>query len=245
MEQGKKEIKRILVTFDVDGTLIQSDGTNSNHFFQAFSYAILQVFGIHGTINVIQPHGSTDPAILVNTLVHYGISSEVATEKLPILMSKMTEYAKAHAEDLGKGLEVLPGVESLLQTLSSMDNVIIGLVTGNLEETAWMKLDALGIKKYFSVPHFGGFGSDHMDRGHLIKIAAERAENLYPGKFDSRLHVGDTPNDIIAAECEGALAIGVCTGVFRKEELEQVSNRGAVILQDLCDHKSFINLLVI
>uniref|UniRef100_A0A803M6W5 Uncharacterized protein n=1 Tax=Chenopodium quinoa TaxID=63459 RepID=A0A803M6W5_CHEQI len=194
MEQGKKEIKKILVTFDIDGTLIQSDGTNSNHFYQAFSYAILQVFGIHGTIDVIQPHGSTDPAILVNTLVHYGISSEV---------------------------------------------------TGNLEETAWMKLDALGIKKYFSVPHFGGFGSDHMDRGHLIKIAAERAENLYPGKFDSRLHVGDTPNDIIAAECEGALAIGVCTGIFRKEELEQVSNRGAVILQDLCDHKSFINLLVI
>ncbi|KNA10062.1 hypothetical protein SOVF_147910 [Spinacia oleracea] len=243
MEQEKKEIKRILVTFDIDGTLLQSDGSNSNHFHRAFSYAILQVFGIHGTIDVIQLHGSTDRAILVNTLVHYGIPSEAATEKLPVLMSKMTEYVKAHAKDLGEGLELLPGVESLLQALSSMDNVLIGLVTGNLEETAWMKLDSLGIKKYFSVPRFGGFGSDHIDRGHLIKIAAERAEKLYPGKFDSRVHVGDTPNDIIAAESEGAMAIGVCTGVFGKEELEQVSNGGAVILQDLCDYKNFCSLL--
>lgn len=189
------------------------------------------------------PHGSTDPAILVNTLVHYGVPSEVATEKLPVLMSKMTEYVKAHSKDLQEGLEVLPGVEPLLQALSSMDNVVIGLVTGNLEENAWLKLDALGIKKYFSVPHFGGFGSDHMDRGHLVKIAAERAERLFPGKFDFRVHVGDSPNDIKAAEFEGAFAIGVCTGVFGKEELEQVSNGGAVILQDLCDHESFFNLL--
>ncbi|XP_010682385.2 uncharacterized protein LOC104897241 [Beta vulgaris subsp. vulgaris] len=236
-------MKRILVTFDIDGTMIQSTGANSNHFYLAFSHAFLQVFGIHGTIDVIQAHGLTDRAILVNTLVHYGISSEVATDKLSDLMSKMIEYAKAHAKDLGDGLKVLPGVEPLLQALSSMDNVIIGLVTGNVEETAWMKLDALGIKKYFSVPYFGGFGSDHIDRCHLVNIAAERGERLFPGKFDFRVHVGDTPNDIKAAELGGALAIGVCTGIFGKEELEQVSNGSAIILQDLCDHKSFFKCL--
>lgn len=54
MEQGKKEMKRILVTFDIDGTMIQSTGANSNHFYLAFSHAFLQVFGIHGTIDIIQ-----------------------------------------------------------------------------------------------------------------------------------------------------------------------------------------------
>ncbi|KMS99655.1 hypothetical protein BVRB_1g022220 isoform B [Beta vulgaris subsp. vulgaris] len=96
-----------------------------------------------------------------------------------------------------------------------------------------MKMKGLGIERYFSVPHIGGFGSDHIDRGHLVKIAAERAEKLFPGKFDLRVHVGDRPNDIRAADFGGALAIGVCTGIFGKEDLEQASSGVSVILQDL------------
>lgn len=46
------------------------------------------------------------------------------------------------------------------------------------------------------------------------------------------------PNDIIAAESEGAMAIGVCTGVFGKEELEQVGNGGAVTIAWM---KLFVN----
>lgn len=222
MEEDQKKKKGVLVTFDIDGTLIRSTGPNSNQLHrQAFAHAFLQVFGIDGTIDAIQ----------------------VAVEKLPVLKLKMIEYAKANAKDIGEGLEVLPGVESLLHALSSMDNVFVGLVTGNLEGIAWMKMEGLGIEKYFSVPHFGGFGSDHIDRGHLVKTAAERAEKLFPGGFNLRVHVGDTPNDIKAAEFGGALAVGVCTGVFRKEELEQASSGGAIVLQDLSDHKSFLNFL--
>ncbi|XP_043704575.1 uncharacterized protein LOC122654515 [Telopea speciosissima] len=236
--------KRVLVTFDVDGTLIRSTGPSSNRLHRrAFSHAFLHVFGIEGTIDVIEHHGQTDPAVIMNTLVHYGVPSDVASEKLPVLKSSMIEYAQEHAKDVGEGLEVLPGVESLLQALSSEENVAIGLVTGNLEEIAWMKMEGLGIKKYFTAPNFGGFGSDHIDRGHLVKIAAERGKNLFPGGFDLRVHVGDTPNDIRAGEFGGALAVGVCTGVFSKEQLEQVSTGGAVILADLSDIKGFMMLL--
>ncbi|RWR83761.1 hypothetical protein CKAN_01252900 [Cinnamomum micranthum f. kanehirae] len=236
--------KRILVTYDIDGTLIQSLGTASNRLHRrAFSHAFLEVFGIDGTIDAIQHHGSTDPAVIVNTLVHYGIPSEVALEKLPDLKSKMVEFATQNAKDIGEGLQVLPGVASLLQILSSKENVAIGLVTGNLEDIAWLKMEGLGIKKYFTVPNFGGFGSDHIDRGQLVKIAADRAERIFPRGFDLRVHVGDTPNDIQAAEFGGALAVGVCTGVFTKEELIQASSGDAVILADLADAKAFMSLL--
>ncbi|KAJ4974711.1 hypothetical protein NE237_007885 [Protea cynaroides] len=134
-------------------------------------------------------------------------------------------------------------VESLLQELSSKENVAIGLVTGNLEEIAWMKMESLDIKKYFTAPNFGGFGSDHIDRGYLVKIAAERAEKLFHGGFDLRVHVGDTPNDIRAGEFGGALAVGVCTGAFSKEQLEQASSGGAVVFADLCDIEGFMRLL--
>uniref|UniRef100_A0A7C8Z7L3 Phosphoglycolate phosphatase n=1 Tax=Opuntia streptacantha TaxID=393608 RepID=A0A7C8Z7L3_OPUST len=244
MEEGMKKERRVLVTFDIDGTLIRGAGPNSNQLHrQAFSYSFNQVFGIDGTIDVIQHHGSTDPAVLVNTLVHYGIPSAVAVEKLPVLKSKMVEYAKANTRDILKGIEVLPGVESLLQVLSSKNNVFVGLVTGNLEEIAWMKMEGLDIKRYFTVPHIGGFGSDHIDRGQLVKIAAERAEKLFPARFDLRVHVGDTPNDIKAAEFGEAVAVGVCTGIFTKEDLEQASSGNAIILRDLTDCGSFLNLL--
>ncbi|CAL9111534.1 unnamed protein product [Musa acuminata var. zebrina] len=236
--------RRVLVTFDVDGTLIRSTGSASNHLHrQAFAHAFLRVFGLqNATIEAVQHHGQTDPIILVNTAIHYGVSSNVAAERLPDMKTEMLKYAREHVEEIGEGLEVLPGVASLLDALSS-SNVVIGLVTGNLEEIAWMKMDGLGIRKYFTVPNFGGFGSDHIDRGHLVKIAADRAKELCPAGFDLRVHVGDTPNDIKAAEYGGALAIGVCTGIFTEEELKKSSCGSAIILSDLTDSTTFMNLL--
>ncbi|KAJ4772366.1 Phosphoglycolate phosphatase [Rhynchospora pubera] len=236
--------KRVMVTFDIDGTLIVSTGSNSNRLHrQAFAYALKQVFGINdANIDVIPHHGSTDPAILLNTAVYYGISSDLAAEKLPEMKSKMVEYAINNAKHVGEGLEVLPGVDSLLDVLSS-NNVPVGLVTGNLEDIAWIKMEGLGLRKHFSVPNFGGFGSDNIDRGELVKIAATRAEKLFPGGFDLRVHVGDTPNDIRAAESGGAIAVGVCTGVFSRAELEMASNGTAIMLLDLTDSKGFMHLL--
>ncbi|KAG0490118.1 hypothetical protein HPP92_006981 [Vanilla planifolia] len=238
------EMKRVMVTFDVDGTLIKSTGSSSNRLHRrAFSHAFLQVFGLKdANIDAIKHHGQTDPVILVNTLVHYGIPHDVASEKLPDLKSRMIEYAKEHAHSIGEGLEVLPGVSSLLETLSSK-GVAIGLVTGNLEDIAWLKMEGLGIRRYFTAPNFGGFGTDHTDRGELVKIAADRATALFPDGFGLRVHVGDTPNDIRAAEHGGALAVGVCTGVFVAEELKKASHGGAVVLPDLTDTKTFLKLL--
>ncbi|ERN13600.1 hypothetical protein AMTR_s00049p00054760 [Amborella trichopoda] len=105
-------------------------------------------------------------------------------------------------------------------------------------------MEGLGIRKYFTVPNFGGFGSDHFDRGQLVKIAADRAEKMFPGEIGVRVHVGDTPNDIKAAEFGGALPIGVGTGIFTREELEQASTSGkAAILDDLADISAFMKLL--
>ncbi|KAH0448501.1 hypothetical protein IEQ34_022301 [Dendrobium chrysotoxum] len=182
MGEEEKRKKRVMVTFDVDGTLIKSTGSSSNRLHrQAFSHAFYHVFGLKDvSIDAIQ----------------------VASERLPDLKARMIEYAKEHAQNIGEGLEVLPGVSSLLDALSSKGVAI-----------------------------------------ELIKIAANRANKLYPDGFDLRVHVGDTPNDIRAAENGGALAIGVCTGVFTAEELQKASNGNAVILPDLTNAEAFLKLL--
>lgn len=236
----------VLVTFDVDGTLMQSTGLQANLLHKkAFSHAFLQVFGVEGTIDAIKHHGSTDPMVILNTLEYYGIPQETAAPKLGELKAKMVDYAMQHASEVGEGVEVLPGVRDLLEFLSRQPDVVIGLVTGNLEDIAWLKMEGLGIRQYFSVPNFGGFGSDHSDRGELVKIATARAEQLFPGGFRLRAHVGDTPNDIRAAQYGGAMAIGVCTGIFSQKELREASDgtTPAVFLDNLQNLMSFTNIL--
>ncbi|KAG0608234.1 hypothetical protein M758_8G090100 [Ceratodon purpureus] len=192
-EEGEIMADKVLITFDVDGTLMQSTGLLANQLHKkAFSHAFLQVFGVEGTIDAIKHHGSTDPMVILNTLEHYGIPQETAAPKLGELKAKMVEYAMQHASEVGEGLEVLPGVRELLEVLSRQEEVIIGLVTGNLEDIAWLKMEGLGIRQFFSIPNFGGFGSDHSDRGELVRIAAARADQMFPGGFRLRAHVGDT-----------------------------------------------------
>lgn len=231
-----------LITFDIDGTLVRAVGNHTNRLHKgAFSYAFKQVFGIDGTIDAIHHHGSTDPLVCVNTLFHYGIPKEESEKNIDEIKQKMLEYARENEHEAGDGLEVLPGIPTLLHDLAGRKNVSIGLVTGNLEEIAWMKMNALGIKKCFSVPNFGGFGSDHTERTELVKIAAVRAEKYFDRKFKLRFHVGDTPADIRAAVEGGAHAIGVCTGAFSKEQLlETVRELGATekstILENIYDN---------
>jgi hypothetical protein len=45
--------------------------------------------------------------------------------------------------------------------LSQRDDVIVALVTGNVKEMAWIKMAGLGLLPFFSVPRFGGFGSEY------------------------------------------------------------------------------------
>eukprot|EP00897_Mesotaenium_endlicherianum_P005384 jgi/Mesen1/4874/ME000244S04054 len=235
---------RVLITFDVDGTLMKSVGLDANKLHKrAFSYAFKTVFNVDGTIDAIKHHGSTDQLVALRTLEHYGIPSETAQLQLGRIGEQMLKYAREHAEEVREGLELLPGVEELLATLAAHPQAVVGLVTGNLEEIAWLKMNGLGILQYFSVPNFGGFGSDHVDRGELVKLAAQRATDRFPGEaFRLRVHVGDTPNDVQAAEVAGAIAIGVSTGIFSREELltSSGSPSSLIVLDDLVDKGTFL-----
>lgn len=107
-----------LVSFDVDGTLIRSVGDNANRLHrEAFTEAFRSVFGIDTDIDVVHHHGSTDPLILIKVLEHHGIEKDVAMTTLPLLQTVMSEYFVAHAARAGEGLELLPGVASLLTEL--------------------------------------------------------------------------------------------------------------------------------
>lgn len=235
---------KVLISFDVDGTLIHTVGKDANKLHKlAFQEAWRACFQIDTTLDVIQHHGLTDPLILIKVLQHHGIPTEKAAAKLKEMEAVMIKFYEANADKAGMGLETLPGVKQMLEELMARGDVLTCLVTGNLEPIGWAKMQALGLKQLFSEPHFGGFGSDYCnpenandswkDRAELVRIAAHKAKKLYPGsELDVKWHVGDTPMDVQAAQGGGAEALGVLTGVYSQEVLQE-ANPKSIILKDL------------
>ncbi|PSC72331.1 haloacid dehalogenase [Micractinium conductrix] len=237
-----------LISFDVDGTLTHSVGQRANFLHkQAFTAAFKKVFDLDTHIDVVKHHGSTDALILLKVLTHHGVSQEEAAAKLPDLMAAMVEHYLSNAAQAGEGLELLPGVQALLEALAARSDVAVGLVTGNLEPIGWAKMDALGIRHLFTHPNFGGFSTDYCnpenveqswrDRAEFVRIAASKCEaQLQPGGpgIKAWYHVGDAPMDVQAAVGGGAKAVGVCTGIYTRQELVEAAPE-AVVLDDLND----------
>ena len=96
--------------------------------------------------------------------------------------------------------------------------VSLGLLTGNLERGARIKLDPFGLNSYFP---FGGFGSDHEDRAALAARALEiaRARSGHLIGPERVLVIGDTEHDIAAGLKNEFLAVGVTTGFGSRESM--------------------------
>lgn len=110
---------------------------------------------------------------------------------------------------------VLDGVRELLNELDK-HNVLMGLVTGNLEPIGRDKLRKVSLSQYFKV---GGFGSDDICRSNLVKLAIKKAKENF--SFDGDVFLfGDTPEDIEAGKKAGVKTVGVATGIYSKEQLE-------------------------
>jgi phosphoglycolate phosphatase-like HAD superfamily hydrolase len=96
--------------------------------------------------------------------------------------------------------------------------VVLGLVTGNIEEGARIKLLPTGLWPHFRV---GAYGSDHMDRRVLPSLATRRAHALVGHAFTPTdvVVIGDTPHDIDCARHFGAVAVAVTTGQYTRAQL--------------------------
>jgi phosphoglycolate phosphatase-like HAD superfamily hydrolase len=133
---------------------------------------------------------------------------------------------------------MLEGVLNLLTQLEQ-NGIILGLVTGNLEKIARAKLEKIGIYHFFKT---GGFGSDHINRTNLVKIAIQRAEEQFDfGSHRRVFHFGDAPQDMKAGREAGVVPIGVTTGVFTAEQL--TSAGAEKVIPDLKNADDILQML--
>jgi phosphoglycolate phosphatase-like HAD superfamily hydrolase len=135
---------------------------------------------------------------------------------------------------------VMPGIRELLPLLDARDDVFLGLLTGNFEQAARIKLEHFDLWRYFKC---GAFGDDAADRNALVPFAVERARGCGFDRieYSDVIVVGDTPNDVACANAVGAMPIAVATGSYT---VDQLRNTGAaIVLDDLSDTDAVMKLI--
>ncbi len=201
-----------LLLFDIDGTLVDTGGKGMN----ALRKTAVEVFGSDGP--PLDLAGSTDLGIISNLYLHFEV--EPSEERTHRFFEIYHQHLKASLEsDLAEG-RVLDGVMEWLEELALHRHAQLGLLTGNTELGAEIKLRHYGLHHHFP---FGAYGSDRADRNLLGHIALERAFAVTGKKFtpEQTLIIGDTPKDIACAHAIGARCLAVATGHFTAEQLEK------------------------
>lgn len=210
------------VLFDIDGTLLDMRGVGR----QSFVRALETTFGLKDNLTYINFAGNTDLNVLQQVMAHHDrpLTQDDCNrfhQQLPLELA-----AAAHQAEL----VLYPGVRELLERLSVDPGVLLGLVTGNVEACAWIKLQQFDLHNHFVL---GAFGDEHADRNEIARLALKRVlARMAPGQtMKACFLVGDTPNDINAAHAIGAVAVAVATGKFTPEMLKAAG--ADVVLSDL------------
>jgi phosphoglycolate phosphatase len=216
-----------LVLFDIDGTLITSRGAGR----RAMRTALERVFGAAGGIDQYDLRGRTDTRIVHDVMGALGWEPARVKERLDDFFEA---YLGGLTSEIGDGRHVvtLPGVSAVVARLAQSAGALLGLVTGNIEEGARIKLLPTGLWPHFRV---GAYGSDPMARRRLPSLAARRAQALvgYPFAATDVVVIGDTPHDIDCARACGAVAVAVTTGQYTRDEL--LAERPDHLFDDLAD----------
>ncbi len=201
------------VLFDIDGTLLVTGGAGAIAWQRAFR----ELHGIDADIEEHTHAGMTDPEIAAIVFREVIGRDGSDAERAEAIAGYLSHLADAVAES--DGYRVMPGIEELLPRLTHA-GVLLGLVTGNIEAAAHIKLARADLNRFFA---FGGYGSDSSDRTELTKRAVERGGTVAGVPLDptATIGVGDTPRDVSACHGAGIRVVGVATGSYTVEQLAE------------------------
>ena len=199
-----------LVLFDIDGTLMDSGGAGTKSMDLAFE----ELFSVPNAFRGIPMAGKTDIQIMKEGLRKHGISSE--NGNVGLFTARYVEHLRREIENPRKHLK--PGIVKALESLGLMKDVSLGLLTGNIEKGARVKLASFNLNGYFP---FGAFGDDDEDRNKLLPVAVERFRVLHKQDVEYRdcVVIGDTPRDVECAKIYGAYSVAVATGPYHYDSL--------------------------
>jgi phosphoglycolate phosphatase-like HAD superfamily hydrolase len=209
---------RRLVLFDIDGTILTDRGASRS----AFADALASVYGYDGDLSRYDFSGRTDPQIAHMVLRDAGHSAEDIDSALPRLWE--IYLARLERNATPERVRVMPGIRELLAELAVHGDIVLALLTGNIEPGARLKLGGAGLNDYFP---FGAFGSDSPDRNDLPPIAMQRASQQLGKEFrgEDVVIIGDSIYDVRCGVPYEATTIAVASGKTPAETLRAENPR--------------------
>ncbi len=225
-----------LLLFDIDGTLLTTNGAGRAAVEQALSGLTGHPISAEG----LSFSGKTDPQILREVLAHNAAHASWTDGRFAEAVEAFRRAMRRLFDPTGT--EALDGARAVVERLHGDERAQLGLLTGNLRETAYLKVGAIGLgETHFP---FGAFGSDSEDRNALPAIAAERAAAHAGRSFEPTdvVVIGDTPRDIACARAHGARVVAVATGRYDRAALAEHAPDD--LLDSLADTDAVAELLV-
>ena len=217
------------VLFDIDGTLITLNGAGS----RSLNRAMEDLFGIPEGFREIHFAGKTDFQIIREGLRKFDLPD--GDDFLHSLLDRYLDYLRIEVAS-GRG-RVKEGVKALLETLHELTGVYLGLLTGNVEAGARLKLNTFGLIRFFQA---GAFGDDSEDRNLLLPFAIKRLldSQSISVNYEQCVVIGDTPSDVLCAQIHGASSIAVATGTHSPEQLKKTT--ADLVLSDLSNTEQIV-----
>ncbi len=232
---GRRGGERVLLLFDIDGTLLSAGKVSR----LALEQALHLVYGTSGPIDQYEYSGKTDPQI-VRELMRGAELSDAEIDRG--LVEALSVYRKKLAELIEpEHVRSKPGVAALLDALEREAHVTLALLTGNLEPCARVKLEPLRLNRYFP---FGAYGSDHADRYQLPEVAVRRAHEALGHRFVGKrvVIIGDSIHDVRCGASIGVRAVGVATGPTTRETL--AAEKPDALLDDFSDTAAAVEAIL-
>jgi phosphoglycolate phosphatase len=229
-------VKKRLVLWDIDHTLVDYSGISTDWYAVAFA-------AWAGRPMSEQPvfHGRTERAITSDLLAAHGI--EPTEDAVRAMWAGLIAQSELSRERLSVEGKVLAGAQAALAALAVHGQVVQSLVTGNLPEIALHKLAAFGLDAHLDLT-IGGYGALSAHRPDLVPAAVELAAAKHGVTFapEAVVVVGDTPNDVAAALSHGSVAVAVATGAYSTDELRSAGAH--VVLESLAETEAVVATLV-
>ncbi len=225
-------LRRKLLLWDIDGTLFLGRGCGA----RALVAALRTGFGVDGAIDGLELAGRTDRGIARALLASHGLGPGEAEER------RLLEHlVAALGPELARCEPALtPGARAAIEAVAARPDLAQGLLTGNLEQAARLKLAHFDLWRFFP---FGAWGDESAHRDDLGPHALARARAHHAHAFapEHTFVIGDTPHDIACGRALGACTIAVATGGHSAAELAAL--QPTAVLEDLADTAALLALI--